>query len=58
MLTKEKIIRIQTSRGYEVKDLGKIVIFRMNDYSATWFFNSDGTVDETKKPLWTMKKPN
>lgn len=53
-MTKEKLIRIQTRRGYEVEDLGRIVIFRMDNYTAIWCFNPDGTVDETNKPQWKL----
>ena len=53
-MTKEKLIRVQLRRGYKVEDLGKVVIFRMGNYSATWFFNSDGTQDESNPPTWRL----
>ena len=57
MLTKEKFIRIQTARGYEVKELGKMVIISLDNYRATWFFNADGTPDEDNPPTWTLDRP-
>lgn len=56
-MTKEKLIHIQTARGYKVEDFGKIVFFRYNDYTAIWFFNADGTVDEQNPPTWSKKRP-
>ena len=58
MLTKEQLIRIQSSRGYEVEDLGRIVIFRRGRYSATWFFLADGTQDPVLDPQWHLDRSN
>lgn len=59
-MTKEKLIRIQTARGYKVEDLGKVVIFEMEDekslYRAIWFFNTDGTQDENNPMQWKLTK--
>ena len=55
-MTKDKFVAIQTRRGYEVEDLGRIVIIRMDNYSAMYFFTADGKVDETEKPFWTIRR--
>ena len=56
MSAKEKLIRIQTQRGYQVEDLGKVVIFRVSGYHAMWFFNADGSVDETHPATWSLER--
>lgn len=56
-MTREKLIRIQKSRGYAVEELGRMVIFRLDNYTAIWFFNADGTVDESNPPTWSLKRP-
>ena len=59
-MTKERFIHIHTTRGYQVEDLGKMVILHKtlprNEYSAIWFFNSDGSVDESQPPTWSIKR--
>ncbi len=55
-MTKDRLITIQTKRGYEVIDLGRVVLFTLGNYTATWFFNPDGTVDENHSTQWTIKK--
>lgn len=55
-MTKEKLIRIQTARGYKVEDLGRIVSFTLDNYTAIWFFNADGTQDQTKLPMWKVDR--
>lgn len=55
-MTKSKFIAIHTRRGYEVADLGKIVTLHMDNYSAMWFFNSDGTLDTNNKPTWKITR--
>lgn len=59
-MTKEKFIAIQSRRGYEVTVLGKMVILNMTAkgeaYTAIWFFNEDGTPDESQPPHWTVKR--
>lgn len=59
-MTKEKFIAIQSRRGYEVTVLGKMVILNMTtkgeNYTAIWFFNEDGTPDESQKPSWSIKR--
>lgn len=55
-MTKEKFIRIQKSRGYQVEELGKMVIISFDNYRATWFFNADGSVDESNPPIWHLDR--
>ncbi len=55
-MTKDRFIAIQARRGYKVEDLGKIVILSMKNYTAMWFFNADGTLNENEKPTWTVSK--
>jgi len=54
-MTKERFIKVQESRGYAVEVLGNVVILRDGNYSATWFFNADGSLDEDNKPIWSIK---
>lgn len=53
-MTKSRFITIHTKRGYTIKDMGKVVRISMDNYSALWFFNADGTIDESHKPMWTL----
>ena len=53
-MTKERFIRIQKTRGYEVKELGRMVIISLDNYRATWFFNTDGSLDENTPPIWHL----
>lgn len=59
-MTREKFIRIHKARGYEIEELDKMIIIHMNDarsrYSAVWFFNADGSVDESQPPTWSVKR--
>lgn len=55
-MTKDRFIAIHTRRGYEVQNLGKMVILRMDNYTAIWFFNSDGSPDESQKPIWKITR--
>ena len=55
-MTREKFIRIQKIRGYQVKELGRMVIITKDNYSATWFFTPEGTVDETMPPTWKLDR--
>ena len=55
-MTKTRFIAIQTKRGYKIQDFGKMVILRDGKYTAIWFFNADGTLDETQKPNWKMER--
>ena len=55
-MTREKFIRIQKSRGYQVEELGKMVIISLDNYRATWFFNADGLVDENNPPIWHLDR--
>lgn len=55
-MTKTRFIAIQTKRGYKIQDFGKMVILRDGKYTAIWFFNEDGTLDETQKPSWKMER--
>ena len=55
-MTKDRFIAIHTRRGYEVQNLGKMVILRMDNYTAIWFFNSDGSPDKSQKPIWKITR--
>ena len=55
-MTREKFIRIQKSRGYQVEELGKMVIISLDNYRATWFFNADGSVDKNNPPIWHLDR--
>ena len=57
-MTKEKFIRIQSARGYKVEDLGRIVILSLDNYTAIWFFNADGTQDLDNPPTWSIDRRN
>lgn len=54
-MTKERFIKVQTSRGYAVEVWGNAVIIRDGNYSATWFFKADGSLDEDNKPIWSIR---
>lgn len=53
-MTKERFISIHLKRGYTVENMGRIVKISMDDFSALWFFNEDGSLDENHKPSWKM----
>ena len=55
-MTKDKFIAIHRKRGYEVEDLGKMVILSLDDYTAIHFFNANGTRDETISPVWKLSR--
>lgn len=55
-MTREKFIRIQKIRGYQVEELGRMVIITKDNYSATWFFTPEGTIDETMPPVWKLDR--
>lgn len=55
-MTKDKFISIHRKRGYEVEDLGKMVILSLDDYTAIHFFNADGTRDKTISPVWKTSR--
>lgn len=56
-MTREKVIRIHRNRGYQVEELGKMVIISHKNYTAIWFFNADGSVDENNPPTWNVERP-
>ena len=61
-MTRERFIAIQTRRGYEIEELGLMVILHSvteegHLYTAIWFFNEDDTLDETQRPQWSIKRP-
>lgn len=56
-MSKEKFIRVHKARGYQVEELGKIVILRKDNYTAIWFFNADGTRNEDLPPQWHLDRP-
>lgn len=55
-MTKARFITIHTKRGYTIEDMGKIVRITMEDYTALWFFHTDGTLDESHKPMWSLSR--
>lgn len=55
-MSKEKFIRIHSNRGYKVTEFGLMIMLEKDNYSAIWFFNSDGTVDTTQHPVWKLKR--
>lgn len=57
-MTRERFIKIQATRGYQIEELGKMVIIRMDNYRAIWFFNEDGTLDESNPPSWHLERPH
>ena len=56
-MTKEIFIHIHHNRGFQVEDLGKIVIISLEDYRAVWFFNPDGSIDKNHPPIWHIDRP-
>ena len=55
-MTKERFVKIHVARGYEVEELGNVVILRQGKYTAMWFFKEDGSLDEDNKPSWSLAK--
>ena len=55
-MTKEKFIHIHRNRGYQVEELGKMVIISLDNYRAIWFFNVDGTPDKDNPPQWSIHR--
>lgn len=55
-MTRERFIRIQKTRGYKVEELGRMVIISLDNYRATWFFNVDGSLDESNPPIWHLDR--
>lgn len=53
---RERFSAIHARRGYKVTEMGLITILEYEDYTAYWFFNPDGTVDESKDPYWTISR--
>lgn len=54
-MAKERFIKVMEGRGYAVEVMGNVVVLRDGDYSAMWFFNADGSLDEDNKPIWSIK---
>lgn len=54
-MAKERFIKVMEGRGYAVEVLGNVVVLHDGDYSAMWFFNADGSLDEDNKPIWSIK---
>lgn len=54
MTEKERFVAIHQKRGYNVETLGKMVILHLDNYTAYWFFNEDGTRDRSKQPAWWL----
>ena len=58
-MTREKFCAIHARRGYEVENLGLITFLRApvgkgKTYTAIWFWNADGTLNEAERPTWTI----
>lgn len=56
-MTRERFCTIQAKRGYKVENLGLITFLRSKtedgkDYTAVWFWNKDGSLNENEKPQW------
>ena len=60
MTYKEKFIAAMVKRGYEVEELGGIVMlyYEREDaiYTAFHFFKTDGTLDESQDPYWKLER--
>lgn len=54
-MTKERFTKAMKARGYAVEVMGNVVVLHDGDYSAMWFFNADGSLDEDNKPIWSIK---
>ena len=59
-MTRTRFESIQSRRGYEVTSVGLTTILRSEDkktiYTAYWFWNPDGTLDESHKPTWRLER--
>lgn len=56
-ITRERFCAIQARRGYEVENLGLITFLRSvtrdgKNYTAMWFWNRDGSLNEDEEPTW------
>ena len=62
MTEREKFSRAMERRGYAVSHLG-LITFLDSDmengghYTAMWFFNADGTRNESMPATWNITKP-
>ena len=56
MTQREKFVAVMRRRGYTVRELGRMVILTMDNYTAIHFFNPDGTRDETQPAYWSMSR--
>lgn len=54
-MAKERFIKAMEGRGYAVEVMGNVVVLHDGDYSAMWFFNADGSLDEDNRPIWSIK---
>ena len=55
-MNREKFCSAMRKRGYEVTNLGLITFVADGNYTAMWFFNPDGTRDETKPAMWHLDR--
>lgn len=59
-MTRDRFETIHERRGYTVERLGKMTILRMTKnheaYTAYWFWNADGTPDESQQPSWNIER--
>ena len=44
-MTKEKFIKAHIKRGYTVEDLGRMVILRLDNFTAIHHFTENGEYD-------------
>ena len=56
MITRDRFCAVQARCGYQVQNLGTTVFLRHStnhsNYVAVWYWNEDGTLDETREPKW------
>jgi hypothetical protein len=62
MTQREKFCRVMERRGYTVTSLGLITFLDAETedgghYSAMWFFNPDGTRNESQRATWKVTRP-
>ena len=56
MTQREKFVAVMARRGYQIKEMGRMVILSMDNYTAIHFFNPDGTRDESQSPYWKLSR--
>ena len=53
-MTRKEFIRVHHRRGYQIRELDRMVIITRGDYRAIWFFKPDGTFDRSCPPQWHL----